>query len=768
MSKSTAIVPTQLTGTAEVIEGSRDYVLPRIGDWFWMSYEGHHDPEDLSLDFEREVTVSKKKDKYGRQKYTSKVLVVVTHIGSNFVELQNPEVRRDNRQSTWGGGSYRIHIEQLEDLIPEPNAKDLILRKMNQHRLETARLLGEVNDITRRLGIGQQALTGEAESVQEQTGALVRVTSDMPVKTFKEALVTAKEKTLPELFKLVENENALMAAWMTAELIPMRAAVSSQLDPIIKRIDNRIFNVELYAGLVETVKEVRGGTPASVAEPLHLMQRRHYMDEECLLDYDAGGMNFTKLEDFDAWLMRPQNFNRLLPFPRCVVAFRVRRYKKDYQWKGGTIASFLGFAAWASEAEKADAWTFLYLRNGDQLHRLNTSVEFGEELFPDEKLRHLTGALMAKNERGSWDVITKHDWEERKAAFGRAVSEHSAKQAEYEQARAAWEKKYAMYFENNKDRFDGSRMWCSATYAKRLAKLAKEGGSYKSVVSGKEMVGAKHDEVVKDHEAAHNLGYYQEKPKSPTTPVDLSAEYEPFNDNSVYYDDIQKHLANERERHNRLVLVLQGLLDRSPVFHPHPKWELWTEVGFNHALVLHYDSKRALVPGEAPDFEAFRKKLNQHIKPGSVVVGAHAFWRAQMKNNSDSEYDSGGRRRRSYERSYRLNEDPGPGIVARVVKVVRGKAVFEWTRRRQSWRHNRWTGLDAPIVMTRMKLSVPLDKLLCLDSYEPGSYKQFFADPRTRADYLQWVPFLFRAEDYAAGKVAVRGEGVTAVENDDE
>ena len=34
---------------------------------------------------------------------------------------------------------------------------------------------------------------------------------------------------------------------------------------------------------------------------------------------------------------------------------------------------------------------------------------------------------------------------------------------------------------------------------------------------------------------------------------------------------------------------------------------------------------------------------------------------------------------------------------------------------------------------------------------KPGDFKQFFADPRTRADYLEWAAYLLEAEEYHAG-----------------
>ena len=86
---------------------------------------------------------------------------------------------------------------------------------------------------------------------------------------------------------------------------------------------------------------------------------------------------------------------------------------------------------------------------------------------------------------------------------------------------------------------------------------------------------------------------------------------------SVYFDDISAKVQAQVDRHNRLVLVLQGLLDRSPVFHPHPPWKIWNADGMAAAMELLYDESRALVSGPKPDFEAYRARLNRSIKAGS-------------------------------------------------------------------------------------------------------------------------------------------------------
>src|ERR1700730_8119152 len=109
----------------------------------------------------------------------------------------------------------------------------------------------------------------------------------------------------------------------------------------IHEIEDRIFNASLYAGLTEQAAACCKGLPAEAAEKLHVMQRRLYMDEECLLNYDAGGMEFKDIRAFDKWLALPENRDRVLPFPRTLVAMQVRRNAKEREWGGNPIQLFI-------------------------------------------------------------------------------------------------------------------------------------------------------------------------------------------------------------------------------------------------------------------------------------------------------------------------------------------------------------------------------------------------------------------------------------------
>jgi len=55
----------------------------------------------------------------------------------------------------------------------------------------------------------------------------------------------------------------------------------------------------------------------------------------------------------------------------------------------------------------------------------------------------------------------------------------------------------------------------------------------------------------------------------------------------------------------------------------------------------------------------------------------------------------------------------------------------------------------------RTTLTVPQNRLFNISAYQPGDFKQFYRDPRTRGDYLRWAHMLLTAEDYHAGLIEV-------------
>jgi hypothetical protein len=661
---------------AEVLD--REDVGPEVGQWYWVKGNKGlaelvgwgHGVHCLSPN----PTILVNESDYDRD---GKWLGCVVHVGSNYIKLE--------------GVNYtaRCHLDDFEaECELESNPDDFIDDRVKGHKDKVDQLMERVKAITAQLGVAPSPMLRGAS----ETKALARVNaSSTNMDEYKTALVKAKEEQLPELFKEIEHHNKAMDKWMTAKVIPLKAQAEG-MKGSLEVIEGRIFNVELYAGLSEQVEQIAEGEPAELGTKIHLLQRRHYMDEECLVDYQAGGMDFDGIRSFDEWLCLPHNRDRILPFDRCIVAFRVRRHTKHREM--ANLRDFIHIV----NMEAADKTTFLYVRNGQQMFRMTTKLDFGAKLFPDMERSKLDGGkLWAKKDYPTWKIITDNERQGMREEYEREAKEYRVKKRAYD----------------------------SALKSPEALLRAKQKGLKKP------------DASCVDVEWP-GYGWHH---------TDESQNYTPFNRDNVYYDDIAAKIKEDIDHHNRIALVLQGLLDRSPVLHPHPPWQIWTNEGFEAALELVYDESRALPAGPAPDFEAYRKKLNKSLKSGSITVGQDSAWEAYETEKECKRLDEDWRTRSDYRpEHFRPYGNPGPGVVARVLTFSRKsrKATFAWHRERQDQRRSD----EGPI---RTTFTCSAEHLLNIDAYKPGDFHIFFDDPRTRQDYLEWAPLLLEAEEYHAG-----------------
>lgn len=691
--KRLAEIATSSAPIPDRVEATPDLV--KIGQWFWVA-------RDLSS-----CDCNTKKCRIcGPRKRNEKPewLGCVVHVGSNFAKLKSPT-----------GHSERIHLDNFDSRTRiEPNYKEVIESQIRDCQASVGGLLGEVKELTARLGVGPS--TGASDST-----ALAVLSGAPDVKEYENALVRAKEDELPELFEKIKKANEKLADWMTAEVLPLKAMAHAATG-VVEEIEGRIFNVSLYAGLTEDVVKIRKGEPAPYDAKLHVMQRRLYMDEECLLNYRHGGMDFDGIKDFDKWLAEKENRDRVLPFPRCLIAMRVRREVKSRDWAGDLGKLWINL-----ELEDLDKLTFLYFRNGNQMYRLNCSLEFGELIFPpkDEFDQEPQMALIGH---------------EGKVEKFMSVREYGVKRAEEEDR----ERKKAAWFEENK-----FETWVDAVWLKEDGHDARHRDSIFS--RG-------------DYERANpfNINWYDPFAKL------LSQDWRPFDQTSVFYDECMKDRADAAKKWNRIALIIQGLFDRSTVFHPHPPVVSWTAEGFAAAIELVYDGSHNLHAGDPPDFDAYRRKGLESLGPGSVTIGQEGAWLGRERKAEANRRLTDNRVSWNHKEVgswWKPHNDKGPGYIARVASWEPKKraATFLWLKNRKNatWRTER--------VNFQGKFTLPAEELFNVSAYRPGDYLQFFADARTREQYLQWAPTLLAAEEYYAGNLKVQepavASGKTETEN---
>ncbi len=621
--------------------------MPKIGDWFWVTSKNYKGEEQTWLG-------------------------CVMDVGSNYAELHQPH-------GDSGYATIRVHVDEFDAALKaEPNALEYIARQTARHQGEVNRLMGEVSDLYASLGI--ETPKALADHSGAPSTAVATLSAEVDVKRYETALVTAKKETLPKLFERIATANKEMARWMQAPMLPLMAKVGP-LKNQIEGINDRIFNISLYAGLTEQVELVNpGAEPAAIDERLHVMQRRLFMDEEALLEYESGGMEFKNIRAFDAWLSKPDNRDRLLPFPRTIAAFRVRRNEKERDSEGSIIRAFINF-----EIAQADTLTFLYIRNGAQVWRMSCDMDFGPLIFPEVTSLDPGEPMMVKMSGSHVDRM-----------MARSQYDYwTAKWQETEMKRRAWNLEHPKDAIRNPHGFLG-------------AEVRDDNGQRFSFEPG---------------------------------------QWRPFDHTNVYYDEAMKNLARQIREYNRVALIIQGLFDRSEVLHPHRPVRSWTAEGFESAIKLVYDGSAVLYAGEKPDFEAFRAKLNASLGFGSVVVGADDYWSRKMGAQETKRRENDWRDKTNYRPThFRPYGDPGPGRVATIAEWQprARKATFRWMREARA---GRWG------TMLPASITVPASALLNISAYTPGDFKQFYRDPRTRADYLKWAWLLLTAEDYHGGKL---------------
>ena len=577
----------------------------KVGDFYWVKFD------DEKWDGDKQVKVGE-----------HETLMCIEVIGSNYVgfTIYNSKYSSD----------VRVHFDEFEATCRhEPNWRQIL-----NDRMDSARLA--IQEKTRELiREGQKAclIPNEVESSDHpQTLLPARVSVDP--KKYKKELVRI-QKSLPEISKEIEQLGEDLAVAAKNVSLPDLVKLNS-IKEALGMVEDRIFTVELYCGLQETVKQIAKGEAAPIQTPIVIRQQMLFMDEETLFDYEDGGMDFEKIEKFDAWVVKPENLQRLLPDQRGIVAMRVRRDAKNY----GHAPDLM--TAWAHmQWAEANKQTYLLMRNGENVYRIASEVDFSPRLIP------------MKNEIGKDQFLKEESF---------------------------WSKK--------------------------------------------------------DHE------------KVP--------EY--VTQDSVAFDDHMKKAEALIRHYNRIVILIQGLLDRSQVFHPHVPINLRKYEDMEKWLVLIRDEELGL-PNNKLNFEDYQKQVNSTLKVGKWIYIDSAY-DENFPNGVNPNY-AGRRFQEKGKRGWAVNAMPrlcrvdaikkdGSEVQVSWVWGTRstGKRVWVEAEDRPGWGHYKRDYSTDRLCHEW----IPTNRVFNLSDYQPGDYKMFLCDRALQGKYLQWAKYLLTAEDWSRNR----------------
>ena len=304
-----------------------------------------------------------------------------------------------------GEGSYRLLVDDfLNKFDLAPDAEQVRVR-------ELATLQKEIADIQTELSQAQANPTlmtpevdpelnkweqGEKTGRKSKSKALIApgasIRTDIalvvekrltPAQTHELRHIAAREAKRAELqAEWIEQRTSAITEKLKAmapffvEKSDVALARTSGMRQIAEDIMKGIESLDLYTGKGVEVHALAKGKPAPPNEPLTLMQRKLFMDEEFAAWADVGAeFDFREIDDFDKAIKKnPALRDQLLPAPRCVTSMAVRRDALDY---GDT---------WVNHSHnEVNLSVFLLVRNGENIYRVHSaqpSHEHTPRLFP--------------------------------------------------------------------------------------------------------------------------------------------------------------------------------------------------------------------------------------------------------------------------------------------------------------------------------------------------------------------------------------------------
>jgi len=234
-------------------------------------------------------------------------------------------------------------ITRTETCKVQKKIHDLLLADCSEHHLPPSSILPEKT--------GDDETTGQITSVVINGQAIIVSGSKAALRNSHDELQRKKHE-----LEVMQRQ--------------CRAAVEA-IQKDLKKKQELLYAVCTYMGQGEEIVPLLTGQNAPEDTPLSVFQEVLYMDEEMgAWDKDSlDGIDFSRIEEFDAWIAR--HYETFLYREKSVCVFQIRRYSKDY---GDPLEN----AVLNAENMKS----YFLVRNGGNLYRIYGNVHIRERVFP--------------------------------------------------------------------------------------------------------------------------------------------------------------------------------------------------------------------------------------------------------------------------------------------------------------------------------------------------------------------------------------------------
>jgi len=181
---------------------------------------------------------------------------------------------------------------------------------------------------------------------------------------------------------------SVVAAFQTEKVTAVSSGVADKMSQAERMLKN-VRTMKLFLGEGMEVEVLSTGNSAPSAEPLHLMQRMLYLDEELYIaDRFEEGFTGDDFADLPELLSaNPDLVKRMLPHQRCVAITKARRHARPFQWSGdGSLGDAVRGVFERLRQEEADSAIQILIRDGENVRMVIADQETSAatRLFPSK------------------------------------------------------------------------------------------------------------------------------------------------------------------------------------------------------------------------------------------------------------------------------------------------------------------------------------------------------------------------------------------------
>jgi len=180
----------------------------------------------------------------------------------------------------------------------------------------------------------------------------------------------------------IKSNMDLISAYQMEKVNASLASISQETSRAEALLQN-VQTMRLFLGEDMEVTPLLDGKGADASEPLTLMQRMLYLDEEIIINDLLEGFSDRNMDPQDLSALFAQDFSlveRMLPYPRCAAIVRVRRNHRDHKVEGLKLVQLFSVL----EEAKADMRVHILVRDGARLSMVTAdeTTSGAQRFFP--------------------------------------------------------------------------------------------------------------------------------------------------------------------------------------------------------------------------------------------------------------------------------------------------------------------------------------------------------------------------------------------------